>query len=164
MGTTSRSVGSLLSSVPTLKAISMQLDRIAAMQQVLGEVLPAPCAGHVWVHHEDGNTVVLGADSGAMAARARQLARRVSTAFGERFSNVAEIRCEVIIVKRTSTRRSSARRITPTGQRALAGLAGSLPAGDLKDALGRLLRAAQRSDRVDEPLEREEGERDGRHQ
>ena len=163
MRSTSRSVGSLLSSMPTLKAISVQLDRIAAMQHVLDRALQGAHAKHVRVAYEDGKTLVLAADSAAAAARTRHLAPRLAAALRQHFPTVAGIRCEVGIVQRTSGARASARRITPTGKHALAALAGSLPEGELKHALERLLRGADASDREDQPLQREEGERDGRY-
>jgi hypothetical protein len=65
------------------------------------------------------------------------------------------------MLQRTHPRRGAVRRIEPTGKQALARLAGSLPGGDLKAALERLLRGQARSDGEDQSLEGEERESHG---
>jgi len=134
------------------------------MQHTLREVLSEAQARHIRVAYEDEKAVVFEADSGAMAARIRQLAPRLLTALRRRFPEVAGVRCEVRIAQRTPAAQAPKRRITPTGEQALAGLAGTLPAGDLRDALERLLRGAKQSHGQDQSLQGEEGEPDSRDQ
>jgi hypothetical protein len=59
---------------------------------------------------------------------------------------------------RTRVRQGRIRRIEPTGKAALTQLAGSLPGGELKAAVERLLQGQARSDRENEALQGEEGE------
>ncbi len=164
MPTTSRSVGSLLSSVPGLKAISVQLGRLAAMQHLCEQALPYTLRRRVMVVHEDGKSVLLKADGGATAAKVRHLTPRLLAAIRARFPTIERVRCEAGIVQRAQVPEGPVRRIQPTGRSALAGLAGSLPAGELRSALERLLERQRRSDRQDQSLEREEGETDRSHE
>jgi hypothetical protein len=161
MRTSSRSVGALLSSVPTLKAISVQLELAAALQQAVAKALPRALSEHVRVVLLEGQILVLEADSGALAAKLRHLGPRLLATLRVQFPGLAGIRFEVRMLQRTQPRRGAVRRIEPTGKQALARLAGSLPGGDLKAALERLLCGQARSDGEDQPLEGEERESHG---
>jgi hypothetical protein len=158
MRSTSRSVGSLLGLVPGLKAISVQLDLIAAMQQACTKALPKPLSEHVRVAFLDGQTLVLEVDSGVLAARVKHLAARLLATMRPAFPQLTGIRCEVRMPHRTRVRQGRIRRIEPTGKAALTQLAGSLPGGELKAAVERLLQGQARSDRENEALQGEEGE------
>jgi hypothetical protein len=137
--------------MPAIKAISVQLDRFAAMQHACEQALPPQLKGRLRVARGEGETVVLEADNGSVAAKARYLQPRLLRALQARFK-VSEIRIEVGVLRRTNAHEASARRLAPTGRAAFTALAGSLPAGPLKTAVERVAQAA--SHREDEALER----------
>lgn len=159
MRTTSRSVGSLLSSMPTLKAISVQLDQVAAMQRICSNVLPATLSSHVRAAYLDGKVLVFEASSGAVAAKVRYFSARLTTTLRRTYPALEGIRVEVVIPQRTTMPAGNKRRIRPTGKRALEALAGSLPDGELKTAVERLLTGQAGSDRQDEAFQDQECQR-----
>jgi hypothetical protein len=157
-----RRVGSLLDSLPELKAISVQVSRIAAMQQAYVEVIPSALAGRSRVGWEEADVLVLIADSGAVGAKLRVLAPRVLAALQRLSPALQRIKVEVRASQRTMPVAERPRRIGTTGLGSLTALAQSLPDGPLHLAVAALVRRQGRLDGDDQPLEHEEsqGERD----
>jgi hypothetical protein len=164
MPTTSRSVASLLGLVPAVKAISVQLTAVAAAQHICARILPAAVYRHLQISFIDKEVIVLHAETGAQAAKIRHLAPRLLAALRTRFPELHRVRCEVGLLHRMQTPGSQPRRISPTGQRAWRALAGSLPGGELKGAVERLLHAAPGLDGKDQPLDSEEDQGHARDQ
>jgi hypothetical protein len=162
MRAASRSIGSLLSSVPGLKAISVQLDRLAAMQRICATALPKSLSDLVRVAAFDGETVLIQSDSSASAAKIKHLAPRLLRALKNHFPDVARVRVETTVLHRSTLARGPARRMGATPSQAWAALAGSLPAGSLRSAIVRLLAGQTELDREHDALERQKGEADGR--
>lgn len=157
----SRRIGFLLSCVPGFKAINMQLERIAAMQQALTQALPGALSGLCRVSHESAGVVVVEADNSAVAAKLKALAPRTLAALRRCFPELNGLQVRVCLAHRSRPDPRTVRRIGPTGIASLAALAGTLPAGSLEAALERLVERQRRSDRQDEPLQREERQHDG---
>lgn len=150
-----RRIGLLLSSVPALKASSVQLERIAAMQHTLAAALPKPLAETCRVAYEADGDLVIEAKNGAVAAKVQMLSRRLLARLRQRYPALRGIRVEVGILRRSKAAPGIIRRIGPTGTRSLAELEGSLPDGPLRMALRRLLAT---SDRQNQALEDEKRE------
>ncbi|HEU5282750.1 MAG TPA: DUF721 domain-containing protein [Burkholderiales bacterium] len=155
-----RRIGLLLSSVPALKASSVQLERIAAMQHTLTAALPKPLAGTCRVAYEADGTLVIEAKNGAVAAKVQALSRRLLATLRQHYPALSGIRVEVGVLRRSKVARGAIRRIGPTGMRSLVELEGSLPDGPLRMALRRLLAT---SDRQNQALEDEKREHHAGH-
>jgi hypothetical protein len=145
--------------MPTLKAISVQLDRVAAMQRACAGVLPAALSTHVRAAYLDKKVLVFEASSGAVAAKVRYLSARLTTTLRRAYPELEGVRVEVVIPRRTTLPAGNKRRIRPTGKRALEALAGSLPGGELKAAVERLLTGQASSDSEDEAFQDQEDQR-----
>lgn len=159
----SRRIGFLFSSVPGFKAINVQLGRIAAMQQALTAILPANLSGLCRVAYETDRVIVLEAKSSVIAAKLKALTPRLLTALQQRFPELKGVQVRVSMTHRSIAAREGVRRISPTGLKSFAALAGTLPEGPLEAAVRRLLQRQRRSDGQNQALEREKRKDDGDH-
>jgi hypothetical protein len=155
-----RRIGFLLSSVPALKASSVQLERVSAMQHALATALPKSLSGACRVAYETEGDVVIEVKNGAVAAKVKALSGRLLAAFRARYPTVKGIRIAVDVPHRTKPDPEQVRRIGPTGIRSLARLAGSLPEGSLRTALRRLLATSHGEDQA---LEHQKRQHHGGH-
>ncbi len=164
MNEPSRRVGTLLTAVPALKAISVQLETAATLQGALSAALPGNLAANVKLLHCEAGVAVLVAGGSAAAARLRMLAPRVTQSLQAADARVREIRIVVDVVRQSPTQREPDRRLDATAMDAWRRLASSLPEGSLREACRRLIRAQANSVRQEKPLEGHEGEYDSHHE
>ena len=159
----SRRIGFLLSSVPGFKAISVQLGRIAAMQQTLTATLPANLSGLCRVAYEADGIVVLEARSSVIAAKLKALSPRLLRGLQQRFPDLKGVQVRMSMLRHSTPAKEGFRRIGPTGMKSFAALAGTLPEGPLEAAVRRLIQHERRSDGENEALQREKRKDDRDH-
>jgi len=159
----SRRIDFLLSSVTGSKAISVQLSRIAALQQGLTRALPANLSGLCRVAYETAGVVVIEARSGVVAAKLKALAPRLLSAMQQPFPALTGVQVRVSLMQRSMPSKRGLRRIGPTGMKSFTALAGTLPDGPLEAAVRRLIQRQRGSDGQNQALEREERQHDGDH-
>jgi hypothetical protein len=155
-----QTIGFLLNYLKDFKAISVHVERIAALQQAYSRLVPEELIRTSRVGYQSGGIVVLTADNGAAAAKLRLFAPRVSAGLKRGHPGVSGVRVEVSIPRRLGPAARQPRRIGRTGTESLRQLAASLPPGPLQVAVRRLLKREERSNRNDDLLDREKGEHD----
>jgi hypothetical protein len=163
MNSPGRRIGFLLTSVPAVEAISVQLGEISALQQALDRALPAGLGRLCRVARITDGVIVLEAQTSAAAAKLKALSPRLLAAFRRVLPTLAAVQVRVAVSRRNKPARTAVRRIGPTAIGSLAALAGRLPSGPLEAALRCLLRHQRGSERQDEALEREERQHDQHH-
>ena len=158
-----RRIGFLLTSVPAVEAISVQLNRIDALHQSLARALPGELGRLCRVAQVSEGVVVLEAQSSAVSAKLKALAPRLLSAFRSAIPELRGLQIKVRVTRRSMLSRRPPRRIGPTGIRSLAALARGLPSGPLESAVRRMLQQHGESHCQDESLEREERQHDQDH-
>lgn len=88
----------------------------------------------------DGQTLILAADNGAVAAKLRQISSELISSFLTRGCEVTGIQIRVQVRIKPQILTSPARKVGQNGKRALEELAGELADSPLKSALKRLAR------------------------
>lgn len=156
MRTASRNIGCLLSSVPAIKARSVQLDRHIAMQRILASALPKSLSSLAQVVFEAGEVVYIQTDNSAVAARLRHLAPRLLTALRKQFPTLTRVHVEPSTMRRSMRLPAPSRRMSATAHHAWNALAGTLPAGPVQAAVKRLLAAQAVLAGPDDALDGEE--------
>lgn len=156
----SRTIGFLLNYLRDLEAISVHVERIAALQQAYSRLVPEELSQASRVGYQTGERLVLTADSGTAAAKLRMLAPRIAAGLKRTHPWIGNVRVEVVIPQRTTRAPAPLRRIGATGIGSLQQLAEGLPRGPVQAAVRRLLRNQQTSNRGDDLLEREKAEHD----
>ena len=159
----SQTIGYLLNSLTDLEAIRVRAERIAALQQAYFAAVPRELAQSSTVGYETQGTLVLLADSGAVAARLRQLTPRLLLTIRKQFPEVRAIRIEVQLVRGSRRPPAPIRRVGATGLRSLTELEAGLADGPLRDALRRLIRREAGQDRA-QPRTQHGDQRIGRAQ
>ena len=144
-----------------LQAILVHVSRLAALQQAYAGSISTTLARRSRVAYEQAGVLVVVADTGAVAAKLRQLAPRI---VNEIVKSVPEINAMKVEVQVTDgpLRAGPRPRIGAGAIRSLGGLRDTLPDSSLRQALSRLLAGARRSDGDDDALEDEEGGHDQR--
>ena len=88
-------VGSLLSSLPELQALNLEVRQLAALQNTLSEVLPDDLATTTTVSLAKTGELILSVDNGAVAAKLRQMAPRILVFLRQRRYQITGIRLQV---------------------------------------------------------------------
>lgn len=138
----------------------MRVNRLAALQRVYFGIVPADLGRRSKVTLQRSGTVVVVAETSAVASKLRQLAPRVVEEIVKFDPEVTAIQVEVQVTPKNDLRPNPRPAIGPRGLNSLCRLRDALPNSPLRDALDRLVRRAGRSDSQDQPLEREKGEND----
>jgi hypothetical protein len=143
-----------------LEAIVVRAERLAALEQAYVAAIPREFSNRSRVAYERAGTVVVSADTGAVAAKLRQLAPRIVNEIVKSAPEITSIRVEVQIVQ--SSKRAAGPRPTigSHGLASLRKLRDALPDSPLREALGRLVSRGEGLDGQDQPFQREEGKDD----
>ncbi len=104
--------------------------------------------------------MVVVAETSAIAHKLRQLAPRIVGEIVKFAPEVTSIQVEVQVTPSSDLRLNVRPAIGPRGLTSLCQLRDALPHSPLREALDRMVRRGARSDRQDQPLEREKGEND----
>jgi hypothetical protein len=156
----SQIIGSVLRSLRDLEAILVRAKQLAALEQAYAAAVPAQLARRSRVAYERAGTLVVVADTSAVAAKLRQLAPRIVMEIVKSAAEITSMRVEVQIVQRSTERREPRPEIGSHALASLRELRDSLPDSPLREALGRLVSAREASDRQDQAFEREESQDD----
>jgi hypothetical protein len=157
----SQVIGSLIARLNDLKAIHMRASRLAALQQVYRAAIPEELARRSRVADERSGTLVVAAETSAVAAKLRQLLPRIVADIVKCEPEVTAIRVEVQVSEGLSPARPAARpQITPQGLQSLAQLRDTLPDSPLRQALACLIERASRSHGKDDALQDDERDHD----
>ena len=117
----------------------MRLNRVAALQQIYLGAVPSELSLLSRVADERAGTVVIVADTSAVAAKLRQVAPRIVTEIVKREPQRTSIRLEVQLAPSAGAARVRAPVISQAGLASLTELQQSLADSPLREALGRLL-------------------------
>jgi hypothetical protein len=112
------------------------------------------------VAYEREGTVVVSADTSAVAAKLRQLAPRIVVEIVKSFPEVTAIRVELQVAESSASAPGPRPEIGSKGLASLARLRDSLPESPLRQAIDRLVARGMALDGEDKPLQHEEGEHD----
>ena len=157
------SIGSLLASLPELQAISVRIKRLSALQQAYSKAIPSELARGSRVAFERSGTLVVCADTGAIAAKLRHLAPRIVAEIVKSDREVTSIRVELQIMQSNIARPQATRRgIGPAGLTSLKTLRDSLPEAPLRRALSALLETQVALDAKGQLVQRQESDGDHR--
>jgi len=156
-------IGSLLRSLSELQATLVRVKQLAALQQIYDRAVPRDLAKRSRVAFERSGTVVVMADTSAVAAKLKQLMPRIVAEIVKFVPEVTSVQVEVQVTRSSDARPRPRPRIGPSGLTSLRELHEALPDSPLRVALDRLLQNGVRLDGQDRPLEHEEGDR-GQHQ
>lgn len=132
-----------LAATDTFARLSDQANRLRRLQALLDTALPAYLLPGTRIANLKRGTLVIHADSGAVAVKLRQLAPRLAAEFVQQGQEVTAIQVRVQ-ARRSAASRSTRKRQNPLGLRpkqALTSLAAGLEEDSpVKRALDRLLR------------------------
>jgi hypothetical protein len=144
-----RKIHEVLANTGELRALSVQAQRLAQLQQVLLGALPSPLYSSARVSTLRSGRLVVLADNAAVAAKLRQLAPRLLRYVQERENQVTGIHIEVQVAvpQGVSGKASSERDLSLTAISSFEGLAGSMKESPLKGALDRLVQRRKRATR-----------------
>ena len=112
------------------------------------------------VAYERGGTVVVVADTSAVAAKLRQLVPRIVIGIVKSAPEVTSIRVEVQVAENSDGPRHIRPEIGARALSSLRELRDSLPDSPLRQAIGKLVSRREALDREDQSLQRKEGEHD----
>ena len=156
-------IGSLIASRNDLKAIHVRATRHAQLQQVYRTAVPTELARRSRVIDERSGTLVIAADTSAVAAKLRQLVPRIVVDIVKCCPEVTAIRLEVQVADGPPPRPPRTRpHIAAEGLQSLAHLRDALPPSPLREALSRLVEHSNRSHSEDNALQDNEREHDER--
>jgi hypothetical protein len=134
-----RKVQDYLDTGDALRRLSHEARRLSDLDRVYRKVVPAALAEASGVARVEGGTLVLWADSGAIAAKLRQLSPTLLGKLAELAPQCSAIRVAVIIrVREPTGKRRPPPKVGMQAAEALQGLARELPPCSLKSALLRL--------------------------
>ena len=156
----SETIGSLLRSLRDLKAIVVRVDHLASLQRVYAAAVPRELANRSRVAYERAGTVVVMADTSAVAAKLRQLAPRIAIEIAKFAAEVTSIRVDVQVAEHRHQRTDLRPEIGSKALSSLRELRDSLRDSPLQQAIGRLVNHREILDSQDQSLQREEGEHD----
>ena len=144
-----RKIDNFLAHSGELRALSVQAQRLAKLQQVLLEALPSPLNRSARVSTLRAGRLVVLADSAAVAAKLRQLTPRLLRYVQERESQVTGIQVDVQVAvpQRLSGEKAAERDLSLAAVGSFEGLAGTLKPSPLKAALDRLVQRRKRTTR-----------------
>jgi hypothetical protein len=156
----SQLIGPLLRSLRNLEAIVVRAERLAALEQAYVAAIPREFANRSRVAYERAGTVVVSADTGAVAAKLQQLAPRIVNEIVKSAPEITSMRVEVQIVQSSKKAPGPRPKIGSHGLASLRELRDALPDSPLREALGRLVSRGEGLDGQDQPFQREEGKDD----
>ncbi len=147
---TNERIGLLIDRLPQLQGLNRQVRRLLALQDILTEVLPDSLASSTTLALSPADELVLFVDSGAAAAKLKQLAPRILVFFRQQGHEVTAIRVQVQVRIRHNPLPQKQISLSPTAREAISELSATLDASPLKSALERLGRRKKPlSDRQD---------------
>jgi hypothetical protein len=156
-------IGPLLRSLRTLEAIVVRVEQLAALERAYVAAIPREFANRSRVAYERAGTVVVSADTGAVAAKLRQLAPRIVNEIVKSAPEVTSMRVEVQIVQSSKRPPQLRPKIGSHGLASLRELRDALPDSPLREALGRLVSRGEKGEALDgqdQPFQRQESEDD----
>jgi hypothetical protein len=153
-------IGSLLRSLRELQATLVRVKQLTALQQIYVGAVPRDLARRSRVAFERSGTVVVVADTSAVAAKLKQLAPRIVVEIVKFVPEVTSIQVEVQVTRGSDAHTLPRPAIGPRGLTSLRELRDALPDSPLREALDRLVQRGARSDGQDQPLQREESNSD----
>jgi hypothetical protein len=157
----SQLIGPLLRSLRNLEAIVVRAEQLAALEQAYVAAIPREFAGRSRVAYERAGTIVVLADTSAVAAKLRQLAPRIVSEIVKSAPDITSMRVEMQIVPRGKGPPPGSRpEIGSHGLASLRELRDALADSPLREAVGRLVSRRERLDGQDQPFQREEGKDD----
>jgi hypothetical protein len=134
-----RKIQDYLGAGDALRRLNGEARRLAELDRAYRPVVPGALAEASGVDHVDGATLFLWADSGAVAAKLRQLAPKVLKTLGKLVPECTAIRVTVRVAGSEAGRPPRPRpKLGEQGAEALRGLASALPPSPLGTALARL--------------------------
>ena len=124
----------------------MQVERIAALQRVYETLAPSGLPRSSRVANLTAGELLLITESGAVAAKLRQIAPRLTSRFREAGVEITGIRVDVQAdVQETQSKPLKNNILTQTGRKELAALAADLDTSPLKSAIAALLSKPRRN-------------------
>ncbi len=155
-------IGLLIAGLRHLEAIHVRATRLAQLQQVYQAALPRELATRSRVSDERSGTLVVAADTSAVAAKLRQLVPRIVADIVKFEPEVTAIRVEVQVSPSDFLVALPAPRAKITGEalRSLTQLRDELPDGSLKQAVSKMVERGVTSNRKDYAFEDDEREND----
>ncbi|HLF39368.1 MAG TPA: DciA family protein [Burkholderiales bacterium] len=134
-------IGDVIARSGDLKALARHARRLSDLQQRLREATPPALAAATRVTDLKAGTLVVVADSSAVAAKLRQLAPRLLKQVQKQHAEVTGIRVDVQVKthKIKAEHEVTKHPLPPEAIKDLGGLAEALPPSPLKSALVRLL-------------------------
>lgn len=153
-------IGSVLGSLRELEATLVRVNRLAALQRIYTMAVAADLARRSRVILERSGTLVVAADTSAVAAKLRQLAPRIVQEIVKSAPEVTSIRVEAQVTLGSDLGAQSRPKIGPRGLTNLGELRDALPDSPLRRALDRMVRRGALSHSQDEPLQGEESQND----
>lgn len=130
----------------------MRIDRLIALQRNFVESLPWDLAQKSRVVYERSGTLVIVADTSAVAHRLKQLAPRIVEKIVKFAPEVTSIHLEVQVPASSDKRQPVMPRIGPQGLASLRRLCNALPESQLRGAVTRMVNKASSLSSQDEPL------------
>ena len=130
----------------------MRIDQLSALQRTFVESVPWDLAQRSKAVYERSGTLVIVADTSAVAHRLRQLAPRIVEKIVKFAPEVTSICLEVQVLATSDKLQSLAPRIGPQGLASLRELCNALPESQLRGAVRQLVDTASRLGSQDEPL------------
>jgi hypothetical protein len=159
---TAHVIGSLLASLEDLKAIHMRASRLAALQQVYRMAVPEELAKRSRVADERSGTLVVAAETSAVAAKLRQLVPRIVADIVKCEPEVTAIRVEVQVNEDVAEKQQFRPQMSRQALKDLTQLRDTLPESPLRQALSRLVEHGRESHGEDDPLQNDEYQHDQR--
>jgi hypothetical protein len=139
-------IGSVLSSLRELEATLVRVDRLAALQRIYAETVAGDLANRSRVVLERAETVVVVAETSAIAHKLKQLAPRVVEKIVKFAPEVTSIQVEVQVTPPGDPRPRARPVIGPHGLKSLGELRDMLPESPLREAVSQMVRRAAQSD------------------
>lgn len=155
---TSQRIDRVLRSLPALKAISVQLEGLTALDRSLQAALSDPLRHQVRVAALDGKVVTIAAANAACAARLRLIRSRLLQALTNVDNSVQDLRVVVDVETARGAPRRETVQIGERGRADLVALERQLPPGPLRAAIARLAAGETKSDRENDSLEHQKGD------
>jgi hypothetical protein len=131
-------LNAFLDSNQDLRRLSQQVNRLAALQRHYQQLAPASLSRSSHVMQLDGQTLIIGADNGAVAAKLRQISNELISSFLTRGCEVTGIQIRVQVRIQPQVEPPRPRKVGKNGKKALEEFAVELEDSPLKDALKRL--------------------------
>jgi len=133
-------LNAFLDSNQDLRRLSQRADQIATLQRHYQQLAPASLSRSSHVVQLDGQTLILAADNGAVAAKLRQISSELISSFLTRGCEVTGIQIRVQVRVKPQTEALPARKVGQNGKKALDTLLDELTDSPLKSASERLAR------------------------